>query len=51
MTSKRVAKKASKLLKRAHSFIVRQVAGSDLAQARKKTKRTTRRYTRSTRRG
>jgi hypothetical protein len=38
-TSKRIAKKASKLLKNSRSFTVREVAGSDLAQARKRTRK------------
>lgn len=40
-TSKRIAKKASKLLKESKSFIVREVAGSDLAQARKRARKKT----------
>jgi len=36
MTSKRIAKKASVLLKKSKSLTVREVAGSDLAQARKR---------------
>lgn len=45
MTSKSVAKKASRLLKKSPSFRVREVAASALAQRRKK-KRTAKRVCR-----
>jgi hypothetical protein len=49
-TSKRIARKASKLLKKSKSFTVREVAGSDLAQAKRTRKKPARRITRRARR-
>lgn len=49
-TSKKIARKASKLLKTSKSYIVREVAGSDLAQAKRKKKKTVRRATTRARR-
>jgi len=48
MTSKRIAKKASKVLRKAKKFTVREVAGSDLAQAGRRVKRAVKRARRRT---
>ena len=45
MTSKRIAKKAAKLLAESPSYIVREVAGSDLARRKKARKQTRKKAT------
>jgi hypothetical protein len=52
-TSRKIAKKAARLLKKSRSYVVREVSGSDLAQAprRRRKKAIRRSTTRARRRG